>query len=270
MALELNKTCIMKQTHQHSLTIRSINHPSNAFSLIELLVVIAVIAILASILVPAVRKVREGAHETKCASNLRQIGVGVGMFVNDHKGYFPALNDGNEPGEQIPWFEQLRPYLKGLGLAVTDPIEVVHCPSAEYYMENDSGTRSNTHGYGWNPNLIPDTRIDSEGNKPSAYRAINVARPGEVILLADAGQRVSSGWAFGYFAFGGSKLYDAGTADNVLSDGYFQVYGASADNPNFSARHGGRGNVLFVDGHIESLEFGQIKEKHVLVEMKLP
>jgi type II secretory pathway pseudopilin PulG len=52
-------------------------------------VVIAIIAVLIAILLPALAKAREAAQSVACQCNLRQIGIGIGMYANDNRGWLP-------------------------------------------------------------------------------------------------------------------------------------------------------------------------------------
>lgn len=80
--------------------IRS-NRP--AFTLIELLVVIAIISILAAILFPVFAQAREKARQASCMSNLRQIGMGAQMYMQDYDETMFLLSY-IVPGGQQTWY----------------------------------------------------------------------------------------------------------------------------------------------------------------------
>lgn len=71
--------------------------------MIELLVVIAIIAILAAILFPVFARAKESAKRAKCLSNLRQIGIGMELYLNDYDDRLPDRRDLKDSLGYRPW-----------------------------------------------------------------------------------------------------------------------------------------------------------------------
>lgn len=61
----------------------------SGFTLVDILVSLTVIAVLISLLLPSLSGVRELTRRVVCASNARQHGLGLAMFLEDSKGVLP-------------------------------------------------------------------------------------------------------------------------------------------------------------------------------------
>jgi prepilin-type N-terminal cleavage/methylation domain-containing protein len=135
MAVKVNKSHPMK--NKAKLTPSRQTLPGG-FTLIELLVVIAIIAILAGMLLPALAKAKQRALTAGCTNNMKQMGIGFGMYNADNKQKVP-----------ITRLERTEPTEAGVS-------EGTHWSWDEYIMSylgapNDLYTGKSTWRMDWNP-----------------------------------------------------------------------------------------------------------------------
>lgn len=110
---------------------------ARGFSLLELIVVMSVTVLLTGLLLPALIGVRENAHRVICSSNLRQLGLAVVLYADDHDGNLPPSRYGMPGGDKkemmIAHAGKWRDNWDGWGWLYRDfyvnAPEIFYCPS---------------------------------------------------------------------------------------------------------------------------------------------
>jgi prepilin-type N-terminal cleavage/methylation domain-containing protein/prepilin-type processing-associated H-X9-DG protein len=210
------------------------------FTLVELLVVIAIIGILVAILMPGITNASRSAQRTECLSNLKQVGVAVMLYAEHNlenpRMYYPYGVQGS-----TNWTAAVAAFIKTQekgGLYV--------CPASTYVTTNSTYS---AHG-GLMP-TAPATR----------KRLTDVRRPSDVIMVADAGQVSSLGYA------ASPTFTSPGTGNAADADTVYTSPDNDTANPSvLRFRHrisiGPVANVVFADGHVESFRKGDPKYKN--------
>jgi type II secretory pathway pseudopilin PulG len=159
-----------------------------ALTLMELLVVVAIVAVLVALLLPAGWRARERARSVSCIGRLRQIGIGMTMYVSDGGRYPPLWDEGRS---QL-CFSKLRPYQQ------TDWTNSGNqCPEyirrgGEVY-ENREGNSAGSYSYNWQgtvgwrgcPKELYELRLGLGHLSKDAAHEPEVRAPSEMYVIAD-------------------------------------------------------------------------------------
>jgi prepilin-type N-terminal cleavage/methylation domain-containing protein len=208
--------------------------PILAFTLVELLVVIAVIALLLSILMPSLRAVRVMAQRVGCAHNLKQIALGVDMYLGDNDHTYPCTTD---PVSQNPtywlwmgrgWRGWIKPYLGG-DINVRNP-SVLLCPEdrADPAMY-ESTSYAYSMAFYHSPeqiNAITDKAETYSNPKPSVPQHVDsVTTPSAKILIGEwASNHASVVEEKGWWNWQGARNF-------LFPDGHTSFLAATQINP---------------------------------------
>ena len=232
------------------------SHPrQNGFTLIELLVVIAIIAILAGMLLPALARAKQKGGQAKCQSNLKQLSLGMLMYVDDNQDAFPGTASRNtygyHPEDWIYWRTntaqyppiEKSPIVTSLGSVSSN---LFRCPGDRIDSERKTLDANGPYYYSYSLTSydIDGTRtpgmasiFQGSVSNPTRYifKMAGVKNPSKKIMLAEEQAAHKPG-----------ESYRPNGSEAIINDGRWVPPGDVV-----TVRHNKKGDVAFADGHVE-------------------
>ena len=234
---------------------------TRGFTLIELLVVISILVLLVSILLPAMRKVKQQARDAVCQAHLRSLGLGLMLYLGDNHRRFYMPKAGIWGSNQIMWYnangtiidkDDTRSYW---GVAYHEYVKspgLFGCPSSKqphWFHESPEDAKIASYGQNRYMRYLHGTKLTNNG--------VNIT-PAEFILCQDhfeqllddngdmlykQGKRNIPQWRPGGASWGG-QFYE-----NAI----FEVY-----RHNRSRKYeSGHCNTLWLDGHASPIGYSE-------------
>ena len=242
----------MKQTKYH-------------FTLIELLVVIAIIAILAAILMPALSQARERGKTAQCSNNLKQCGLAMQLYIEDHKmmPLYYISGDNCRTFREMICKASMQRYgtdeqKKRLGGNYLQSEKMVLCPSRFPFTPLPKDAVVNgTKNFGWHVSTYGGSLNASHhrGTYPSTAPEFVTERNNMYFILG-----VPSGTCLRpAFLKHPSRTYTIADSYNTKSDRKVQWYWIDFENIGFYGAHNDRCNVAWLDGHVSNSSFGDLR-----------
>jgi prepilin-type processing-associated H-X9-DG protein len=194
-----------------------------AFTVVELLTVIGILVVLFAILLPVLSRARAGARNATCVTHLSEIGKAARMYADDcDRTIVPARTAVTAFGTVgITWCVLLQPYLNS---------EKILICAEDKSPQTVAQSTDLPHSYGINYNLAYNTLW---GAYPFVASMSQIQRSSDVILFFEL---LGSARAMGsaYTSYGTSRV---------------------------DARHHGRGNFVFLDGHVKGYRPDQVRNQ---------